>query len=128
MCSIVGCEEVGNHGFNLCAKHYGRHYRARHPERREANNRRYLASLRLRKYGLSQEQFDILLTKQNNRCAICKTDKPNGRGKTWHVDHNHGTNVVRGILCSSCNTGLGMFADSVKTLRRAVQYLIRSSV
>jgi hypothetical protein len=71
---------------------------------------------RLRKYGLSEEEYTYLLTKQNESCAICN-------GEISAVDHNHITGNVRGLLCKSCNTGLGLFKDSIVTLKIAISYL-----
>lgn len=81
-------------------------------------------------YGLTPEQYDTLLAAQDGRCAICGSpDWPGGR-KTGspHVDHGHGTNVVRGLLCGNCNTGLGYFGDDPARLRAAADYLERARV
>lgn len=72
----------------------------------------------LHTYGLTLEAHDSLLAEQKGRCAICDR-----RLKKYGVDHNHKTNKVRGLLCYGCNTALGLFQDSVKTLRRAISYL-----
>lgn len=91
---------------------------------RENNPIIYKASLRAsqlrRKYGLSLEDFDNLLARQNNSCAICSSKEA-----TWCVDHCHTTGEVRGILCSSCNKGLGMFKDDQTNLENAINYLNR---
>lgn len=80
-----------------------------------AYNRQYL-------YGLTPEQYAALLEKQDNRCAICRTDTPGGKGG-WHVDHDHKTGAVRGLLCNDCNNGLGRFLDDPARLRAAIEYL-----
>jgi len=73
-------------------------------------------------YGITQKQYNELLEKQNGICAICgKT--PEDNGKALAVDHNHRTNVVRGLLCDKCNTGIGILQDSSKLLRTAADYL-----
>lgn len=77
------------------------------------------------KYGMTLEQFDALLVEQGGRCAICRTDDPGKKG-IWHIDHCHGSGVVRGLLCSPCNTGLGHFKDSIENLVRAVNYVARA--
>jgi len=69
-----------------------------------------------RKYGLTSEQYEQMLAKQDGRCRICRTE---ANGRTWHVDHNHETGIVRGILCDNCNRGLGHFKDDADLLRRA---------
>lgn len=74
-----------------------------------------------RKFGITVEQFDAALAAQGGRCAICDTDNPGTR--TWHVDHCHETKRVRGLLCKSCNHGLGLFRDNPGTLLAAERYL-----
>ena len=73
------------------------------------------------RYGLSLGDFDALLESQNGCCAICHVDSPGNT--TWHVDHDHTTGAVRGLLCRNCNAGLGMFADSLTSLLSAIDYL-----
>jgi hypothetical protein len=58
-----------------------------------------------------------LFEKQNGLCAICQQEKP------LVPDHKHGTTEIRGLLCSSCNTGLGKLGDSIEGLQRALDYL-----
>ena len=74
-------------------------------------------------YGLTLSKYDELLDSQNYRCAICDTDTPGGKGGRFHVDHNHLTGEVRGLLCSCCNTGIGQMQDNVTILAKAIQYL-----
>lgn len=73
-----------------------------------------------RKYGLTIEAFDALLVEQRYRCRIC-LDRL--LIDTTHVDHDHKTNVVRGLLCTNCNLGLGLFRDDPIRLRMALAYL-----
>ena len=79
---------------------------------------------RLVHYGITPEQFAERLESQDGRCAICRTDTPGGKGG-WHVDHDHETKAIRGLLCNNCNNGLGRFADDPVRLRGAVAYLER---
>lgn len=88
------------------------------PERRRRDQLKHL-------YGLTLEAFDDLLRAQNGECAICRTTTPGGRG-SWHVDHCHQTNRVRGVLCAGCNVGLGHMQDDPVRLRAAAAYLERS--
>lgn len=70
--------------------------------------------------------YDELLQKQGGGCAICKTTvgtRRNGKEMRLAVDHCHTTNRVRGILCNSCNSGLGRFKDDPERLRQAAAYL-----
>lgn len=74
-------------------------------------------------YGISPEEYERLFQSQGGRCAICRTDQPNGKG--FHLDHDHATGAIRGILCSSCNNGLGRFRDDPAHLQAAIAYLAR---
>lgn len=76
-------------------------------------------------YGLTLEEYNNLSQKQNNQCRICnKSEKENK--KRLAVDHNHTTGEIRGLLCSSCNQGLGKFYDSVQLLNNAIKYLCQT--
>jgi hypothetical protein len=72
-------------------------------------------------YGITIEQFEAMLAAQRNTCAICPHRFKSTRDA--HVDHDHATGRVRGILCTSCNNGLGRFRDDPVLLRRAARYL-----
>lgn len=77
-------------------------------------------------YGLTQEEYQAKLEEQNHCCAICgekgKDNTKNGTG-TLHVDHNHITGNIRGLLCRECNLAIGHLKDSVSILMRAIRYL-----
>lgn len=82
----------------------------------------------LRKFGITREEYDKLLKKQGGGCAICGEELGMMRaGKRLRlcVDHDHDTGEVRGILCTSCNNGLGRFKDDPELLLRAAEYLKR---
>jgi hypothetical protein len=83
------------------------------PEVKERN----IKTRRLRKYGLTEEQYEAIGIKQGWSCAICGNDEPTD------VDHCHESGVVRGLLCHPCNVGLGHFRDSPDRLRTAADYL-----
>lgn len=70
-----------------------------------------------RRYGIGQQEFDELLAEQGGVCAIC------GGADPQHVDHDHRTGWVRGILCFNCNGGLGQFRDDQARLAGAITYL-----
>jgi hypothetical protein len=61
---------------------------------------------RLRKYGLTAEEYQQLLASQKGRCRGCRTTDPGPKG--WHIDHCHDTGRVRCLLCNRCNTVLGL--------------------
>jgi hypothetical protein len=76
------------------------------------------------KYGMSMDDYAALIAKQKGVCAICG-QPPNGKG-ALHVDHDHATGAIRGLLCLTCNAGLGSFRDDPALLGRAVRYLRRA--
>lgn len=81
---------------------------------------------RLVSTGCSPELFNVLKQKQESKCWICSTDEKNSP-KGLVVDHCHTTGVIRGLLCSTCNTGLGMFKDNISKLSAAIQYLSKDT-
>lgn len=70
-------------------------------------------------YDMSLEQYQSILSLQGFRCAICRAEEPRGskRQKYFHVDHDHSTGVVRGLLCVVCNTRLGVYEQMSKDNR-----------
>lgn len=77
-------------------------------------------------YGVSLEWYESQKKLQNNLCAICKnpeTAKIRETIKELSVDHNHKTEQIRGLLCSDCNRGLGLFKESILYLESAIKYL-----
>ena len=95
-------------------------------ERRRLYWKNRLSGRRRRQlFGVTPEHYAEMLAAQGNACAICRADKPGGIG-TWHVDHCHETDVVRGLLCSDCNLGLGLFKDNTESMYAAIAYLQRS--
>jgi len=77
-------------------------------------------------YGISLEEYNCLYKMQGGRCAICGSPPPDGRFKHFAVDHDHTVGKVRGLLCTACNRGLGLFCDNPVTLELAAQYLRNS--
>jgi hypothetical protein len=72
------------------------------------------------KYRLSEEEYLTIYKQQEGRCAICRQEL-----EQPHVDHNHSTMKVRGLLCRSCNLALGHFRDNLIVLSSAINYLAR---
>ena len=87
------------------------------PERKRAMRDAYYR----RTFGISADEFDVLLEAQGGCCAICR-GRPE-RAASLHLDHCHDTGAIRGILCGRCNQGLGLFGDDVALLDSAVRYL-----
>lgn len=73
------------------------------------------------RYGITAAEYDAMVIAQDGLCKLCRERPPQ------HVDHDHVTGEVRGLLCSCCNQGLGNFRDSVATLRVAADYLERTT-
>lgn len=94
-----------------------RSYRAKNKDRHRANERR-------RNYGVTADQVEAMRAEQGGCCAICQRALTEANRET-HVDHDHKTGRVRGLLCRRCNSGLGFFGDSVEALRAAILYLQR---
>lgn len=84
---------------------------------RARNRRRYLSG----KYGITQADYLRLLAEQKGKCAIC------GRVSIdLHIDHDHESGQIRGLLCMTCNTALGGFKDNTEWLIAAARYVSRA--
>lgn len=99
---------------------------AKNQEWRNSNPDKYQKSVsdmrwvaKKRRYGISKDDFLEMLYLQNNSCSICKIQID----ESAHIDHCHSTGKVRGLLCSNCNKGLGMFKDNIDILKSAIEYL-----
>jgi len=111
----------------------GNLYYERHPERILAGNKRRRAvhkatnpeRLRLEAifwrnhyaWGLTREVFESFRNRMDGPCEIC------GATERMHIDHDHGTNAFRGLLCRSCNHMLGFAHDRIDVLQRGIEYL-----
>jgi hypothetical protein len=91
----------------------------------QKNREKLLDYNRERSYGITSEQFRQKIADQNNACEICCT--PFVVNKNPHVDHNHITNAIRGLLCNNCNLLLGHSKESPDILQSAQSYLKRYS-
>jgi len=101
-------------------------YRKKILESRKEYNRRkpeIKLAQHLREFGLTIEDYSNMAKDQDGKCAICGSAIGDSAGRRLYVDHNHSTGKVRGLLCSSCNFGIGNFKDSVELLRSAIKYL-----
>jgi hypothetical protein len=78
-----------------------------------------------RLYNISTTQYDLLVEKAEYKCEICGTYLINRKP---YIDHDHETSMIRGVLCNSCNTGVGCFKDSINHLKKAIAYLERADV
>lgn len=99
------------------------HWNRNNPDSRRASRRKTT----LKKYGLTEEEYDSMLEAQGGVCAICKgkelLNHPTGTPRSLVVDHHHASNKVRGILCTSCNLAIGNMKDDPELLEAAADYL-----
>lgn len=133
------------YGHGMCEACYWRWYRNERPERkvydRENLHKWYaahpgeyrLAMVRkkLKQYSLTPDQYSVLLKEQDGLCAICgqsETVVKNGNIQSLSVDHDEASGRVRGLLCNSCNNGIGRLNHDPERLRRAAEYLERSEL
>ena len=72
----------------------------------------------MRKYGITLDTYNEMYTEQSGCCKIC-----NEHYDKLHIDHDHNTNRVRGLLCGLCNRGIGCLKDDVLRLQEAINYL-----
>jgi hypothetical protein len=110
-----------------------RRWKRENPERASAKQREYLdsgqkqiwdrQSYLKRKYGITIADYDRMFEQQGGVCAICNEPRPEER--TLHVDHDHKTGVIRGLLCFRCNNALGDLREEVELFQRAADYLDR---
>lgn len=138
-----GCDE--------CGKKYHIAWIARNPEVNRENGRKFRerrpvetraisvrTALKTR-YGLTEQTYEAMFTAQRGCCAVCGTEivsrldtgrpfrKHASTNDIAHVDHDHATNKVRGLLCFDCNVLLGKAKDDEQILLSAVRYLRESA-
>lgn len=97
-------------------KHRAKKAREWYGENKERIRNLYLVRL----FGVTLKEYNMMLDKQNGGCAICggKAGK-----KSFAVDHDHKSGKVRGLLCGSCNVGIGHFRDDPELLEKAIKYI-----
>ena len=127
----------------ICKKRYAKNrdehiakvqeWRRRNPEKYDSYRKRYIAENReriaieerkghlRRKYGLTLEEYDFLRLAQGDRCLICGAGEEGG----LHVDHDHKTGRVRGLLCGKCNKAIGLLREDPALFDAASAYLQR---
>lgn len=110
------CGPCGN-ARNRAYYHAKLKFDSKNQDRKRAWNRQNHQKYHLARYGLTVEERELMEREQNGRCAICLNERP------LCVDHDHGTGVVRGLLCQTCNAAIGFLEDDVESLRRAIAYL-----
>jgi len=101
----------------VCARRRGEHI----PIARKRREKRDI--LRVRRYGIWDEDYRRLLVEQKGVCAICGRPERSKTQKRLSVDHNHKTKRVRGLLCNRCNRSLGYAQDDIRILKAMILYL-----
>ena len=104
-----------------CSTARTKQWRVDNPERQRKLSKQQAFNTTLTKLNITQEIYDKTLKDQEYKCAICTELFINS--KDTHKDHCHLTNEFRGLLCTSCNAGLGMFKDSLFNLNAAINYI-----
>jgi hypothetical protein len=98
--------------------------RAKHRKWNNANKDRVQGYRRKYRYGVSPERMKAQLDAQSSQCLICFDDLTLS---TAHVDHDHTTGKVRGLLCKACNLGVGFFKDNAFLMGLAAEYVTQAA-
>jgi len=126
VCGVTWESRTATNSSGMCRRCYAVTSTREHRKIDPDYNRRSVLKCR---YGLTIKEYEDLLHAQGGVCAICKTSDPgDGKKKCFHVDHDHKTGAVRGLLCISCNMALGSFDDDPARLRVAAAYLEKARV
>ena len=134
---------------NFLKAAYHKKWREKHPERHQIaaqlrldkqkqwrKNNPELSRAKSRKsalahwYGMTEGQYQQMFKEQHGLCAICQQPEVrmvNGKMRRLSIDHNHNTNKIRELLCSSCNIALGNFQDNILVIESALKYLKKHS-
>lgn len=105
-----------------CQTNAARDWRTANPEK--------VQNARIRRHGITPDEYEQMLSAQGNCCAICRTEAPTDRRK-WNIDHDHSCcpgpygcrKCIRGVLCGNCNRAIGLLGDNSLLIRRAARYL-----
>jgi hypothetical protein len=133
-CNLT-CQHKWRNDYPERKKASDKKYAVKNVEKRRAYNKAYAVEWRANhpsgnmslweNYKLTQADYDRMHEQQEGRCAICRTDKPTGRGNRLHVDHCHSTDRIRGLVCQRCNSALGFleYLQQNDLLKIAQDYL-----
>jgi hypothetical protein len=99
-------------------KEYHKKYHIANRDKINARTRKHHFVYR---YGITQEEAMELVKKAGNKCQICGVEFLESNPP--HIDHNHKTGTIRGVLCRCCNSGLGLFNENINLLKIAIRYL-----
>lgn len=102
-----------------CKRSKQRSYYKNSPDQRQKHAERSRKSYLLKYYGITPEEYDRIAS-EATKCAICSEGISSSN---MHLDHNHATGAIRGVLCGSCNMGIGLLKDSPTIISNALKYL-----
>lgn len=121
-CKHCGTAFVSKYQTNVCGKCAWQTQKA-DPEYRAKRAERQRYEYAARKYGISKEK--AIEYREQDNCDICGRHRSEERYGTLHIDHDHQTGEVRGVLCNGCNRGIGFFQENVAVMAAAIEYLNR---
>lgn len=115
----------GNDHCRICAKINSKNWVKKHPEQVSKYSRRSKIE---NGYGLPIEEYEKMLKKCKGKCEICGRvpdiiDNRTGLPRNLHIDHDHETDEVRGLLCSRCNTAIGSLGEDINVVKKLLVYL-----
>lgn len=109
----------------LCSKEFYKmlNKEKEHTKKYYKRDKKKVRNKRLKsKFGITLKEYNKLLKKQKNKCAICgMTTEENG--KSLAVDHNHMTNKIRELLCNNCNIAIGFINEDISIAKKLIKYL-----
>jgi hypothetical protein len=117
--------------FPVCIGHEYRYFQEQYEARKDRHPefwRPVALRTTLKKYGLTEDDWDRMVTEQEGKCAICGRVPGATLGVDKNrlvIDHDHATGKVRALLCDFCNRGIGMFYDDPDLLVAAAEYVRR---
>lgn len=121
-----GCGRTYNRGVSQRRGYFSRQCSIDVWERKKSTDemRAYMKDASLRsKYGVSQVDVDAMHDEQNGECALCSKPRLGRHRNGLHIDHDHVSGRVRGLLCVRCNAAIGVLGDDEEVLARAIRYL-----
>lgn len=104
-------------------KQYQKEYAKKHQERKKPAYHKSMLKL---KYGMTVEEYNEILFKQDHCCALC-SKHVSELERRLAVDHCHGTGRIRGLLCMPCNTSLGQLGDNTESMYKIIDYLTQNT-
>lgn len=110
-------------------REYDKSYRQENSDRiktlkkRQYDYSKYRQNLLKRKYNITLDDYNKMLLEQDGKCWTCSIKAEEQKNKVLVVDHNHLTGEVRGLLCSNCNSAIGLLKESQEIIEKVSKYL-----